>query len=227
MKHLLVVLGVHLLGLLEHALALSRRLGSLTLIHELEVVAEQLVHAIRTVLNVEGNTTLHHDVVEQLSGNETGHLGLRLPHSVEVHDERMAGVQFQSVVFSHFRHVHASRHLTALLHHLHHDSHRAGHLARDQSRRRCQSLRNSNFTNAVRKLVLQPQAESSHIFLRNPRLGHGVLRSQILLNLLKARLNTHELLPLIVSNLLEQDLIHIVRQHQNVQLAVLKRLHVR
>jgi hypothetical protein len=125
----------------------------------------------------------------------------------------MSCIQFQSIVFGHLLHVHATGSLALSLHHLHHDAHRAGHLASDESRGICESLRDGNFANRLTEFVLEPEAERSDLVLgdtvERQNLFFEVL-AKIFLDLLIGGLNRDKFLSFVISQLLEQNFVDVV-----------------
>jgi hypothetical protein len=125
----------------------------------------------------------------------------------------MSCIQFESIVFGHLLHVHAAGSLALSLHHLHHDTHRARHLASDKSRGVCESLRDGNFANRVTEFVLEPEAEGSDLVLRDTVERQNLFfeaLAKILLDLLIGRLNGDKFLSFVISQLLEQNFVDVV-----------------
>jgi hypothetical protein len=79
----------------------------------------------------------------------------------------MSGVQLEGLITSDLLKLLRVRCVTlTLLHHLHHYSHGARHLSRNDCRSISQSLGNSDFTDVLRELVFHPKAKASNIFFR-------------------------------------------------------------
>lgn len=142
----------------------------------------------------------------------------------------MRCIELESLVLAEFIHLSRVVNLPLSLHHLHEDTHGAGHVTGDDSWRVLQSLRDGDLANRFFESLLQPDAEGTDVRLRDAASVNRVdlgLTAQIFLDLVKVRLDADKLLVAILAVLLEDDFINVVREDEDINIRVPEWLHVR
>lgn len=144
----------------------------------------------------------------------------------------MSGVQFKCLIFCCLLVLILSHHvaLSTLLHHLVHNTHWTRNLTGDNSRSVLQSFWNSYFCNRAAQFIPHPKAETSDVLFWKavwPSNFFFKVFAEVLRDFLVWWLNVNKSFVLVITILLENNLIDIVGKNNNIQVRSFKRLHKR
>ena len=162
-----------------------------------------------------------------------GSFGVNLAQGVQLYDNRVTRVDLKSVVFVHL--LKLAWVLPVALHHGHYHAHRGRDLSEEDRGLIFQALGECDLAHVLRELVFKPKTKSGHVLLWEStwQVILCVLIFKLDTNvfsefLIRGSLNVCKPVSLVLSDLLEAQLVHIVIQDQNwrgVRSCGLERLH--